>query len=390
MKRKLLIISLALNALLGLWLISHPARKDAATRPATAAPSDATNSPAAPNPLPSAAADAGDTTAPDLFYWATLESADLAVYVKNLRSIQCPEYAVRTVVHAELFKRYRPRIVGIVSGLRDNFYNRMMQFRPGLGFENFVKSELGQLEEVEREMNSLKKAALGPETGSGPQRVRPDGERLTAMADFLEPDQARRAMEVADHYSVKRDEAAKQSNARELQKDLREQEQVELRYILNDEQLAEYNLRRALPASVKQERSTFPASPEEWRKIVELQQAACETNAQNVEVEYAIMQLLGPERGEQFKRHGDHYFRQFVEVTEEAGLPEEIAVAANQVREQAEKQWAELKTQPAPEAYQRKLMEAWRAQTTARIESLLGAENTAAYLNRHGRWLKKH
>jgi len=119
-----------------------------------------------------AAPPAATMAAPKPFHWSELETGDYASYVRNLRSIGCPEWTLRAIVSADVQVVYADRIKDLekeLSNLRNSSWTNQLA---AVGTEAAVKAELTQIPDEEvAEINDLLGVKPAPAMAGTPAQV---------------------------------------------------------------------------------------------------------------------------------------------------------------------------------------------------------------------------
>src|SRR5262245_7658770 len=92
------VLSLAINVALAIWLVRHPSSSPAAvpSRAVRSATTDATPSASALAPAETAIAETNSATP---FHWSQIESTDYRQYIANLRAAGFPEEIIRDLIN---------------------------------------------------------------------------------------------------------------------------------------------------------------------------------------------------------------------------------------------------------------------------------------------------
>src|SRR6266511_3456190 len=128
MRSAILLVSLAANVALGVWLVGRPRTSEPASPAPLPAPSSV-ESTAAQKSFSAQKTSSADGPVPLLdsgpaFHWSQLESSDYKEYISRLRAFGVPEKTVRDIIYADVAKLYRPRLLALQPppSTRTNFW----------------------------------------------------------------------------------------------------------------------------------------------------------------------------------------------------------------------------------------------------------------------------
>jgi hypothetical protein len=378
--RLFLILSLVANVvLLGVWLMppkhqeipksGAPFSEEAPKPPVKSASKPQPKSPSHPTEI--------------TFHWSQVASEDPVQLVANLRSIQCPGATIQDILIVMAYEKFGPEFHAIAEEVQPAFYELLAS--SGGDLSELAKPQQEKLEKLgERVDEFLKSKPSSEGSDSEPQLIR----RAAELADLLSPEDASRVAELEGYYERMMNQAGSLPEAeRGPRRAALKAERLEaMERFLDSKQIAEIEFRGL--SNLKNERPYFEATSAEWDTIKQIQLNAEQTNAPQNLVRQEVAKLLGPQRAEEFQQQATTSYTEFLELTMEAGLPQEIAKQAHEVRRTAEKARQEMPFYRVPSEYRIKWQEAWRQETMNRLQSLLGAEPYAAYMRSHQDWLK--
>ncbi len=373
------------GVLLAAWLLSNgvqPPPPAPLPAPATAA------SPALPPAKPSGErlrSPAPNHAVPQ-FHWSEVAADDPRQLVANLRAVQCPPATIHLILAVAARERFLPDLLRVANEIYPVFYQVLADSKGSLS--ELAKTQQKELEKIDDQIRTFLEAAPAHSDNDFLRDLELT-RQAAALTDLLAPEDARRVADLETYHSARHGEAQNLPPAeRQTRLDGLAAERLEaLRQFLTPGQLAELDLRRK-SHHFKAERPFFEATTEEWEQILQLQQQAKATNAAQFAIDNAVARYLGPERGAEFTRQASPFYREFLELTHEAGLPVQSARQALAIREAAEKERQAFVEKPMPDSYRTQLQQVWRDQTIQQFRTLLGTDNVDAYLAEHGSWLR--
>src|SRR5438093_1924659 len=164
--KRLLVGSVALNAILAAVLVSPQQRHE--TVPTEAAPVQ----PEAPAMAAAAVPKVVTVSAPSKsFHWSQLESSDFQQYMANLRGVGCPEETIRDLVIAEVNKLYAPKFAALMAQTQQYEY-----WKPGSKKSRAALNK--QLEALRSEKRELLKTLLGIDSDPSEQWANINADQL--------------------------------------------------------------------------------------------------------------------------------------------------------------------------------------------------------------------
>ncbi len=418
--RSPLALSLALNASLVLllagmtWVRLRPARLPDRAPPARH--SVAASIPVL-DPSPGESEAPAGLTSPSKFHWSAVESADYRQYIANLRGIGCPERLLRDLVVADLQELYARKRADL----------RPPAFEPWTSHDVRGAAERehqARVQALDQEHRAVVRELLGFPWEAEGFRAWRDEELLWILLGFVTDDQAiqvaglvepleaeaRQVRERAYGVLLAEDQAALRAQATRFES--------ELAAILTPQQQEEFNLRlQAFVASFSGKDLHFEAAgltALQAREVVrlsflkgnlleeelfDLDQAGPEdpgsVTDRQLEFETQVARLLGPQGYAAYARAQDERFREVLGFSQARQFPEEVAIKAWEIRQEAEAE-AEALIHALPdtgsdldaEAQQARL-EALQESATLALTALFGANHIRAYVDEQGKWLEQ-
>lgn len=280
------------------------------------------------------------------FTWSEVESADYPTYIRNLRSIDCPEQTIRDIIIADVNTLYANR-------LATELVTPQQQWWRSEPDSNIVRVASEKTRTIDDERRSLLTRLLGPnwETGDLVNLPRPSRQGVALDGPVLGtlPNETKQAIEDISVRSQEKLQAFlstlgqrdKATEAAELAR-LRQETRDDLARVLTPPQLEEYLLRYSQNASnLRSEMGSlkyFNATPDEFRSIFratdsydqKIQELAGSTdpnsvlqrNALEQQRDSAIRLALGADRYEQYVAFHDPVYRDAYASAVQAGTPE--------------------------------------------------------------------
>lgn len=407
--------SLGLNAI----LIAGVVHQRMATPPTAAGETKATNgSPAQPAPKQDKPS---GVTAPVLvnvpgeaFTWHRVEAADYHRYVANLRAIGCPEETIQDIIYSDVNKLYAEKFRAL---------NRQYGFgSPGM--TDYWKTDTTYSYNAERsrktrELTEEKKALLIALLGVDIEKMKrerlgvPDYEALR-MA-YL-PEEKRKPVEDIRQRFQDLEQATHQKYKEyygpERNQELAEinrQREAELAKLLTPLELEEYKLRHSQTAmQMKYDLQAFEPSEQEFRALFKTREAYDVATANfrfggpdpDNPAELALMRdaaklrdeeakrVLGETRYKEYSRAKDYYYQDLYRMAQRSGLPKETAGKVYDMKDAAEAQARQVRSDQSLTAEQRQQALAEIRNLTERsIQESLGEKNFKSYQSRNY-WLR--
>jgi hypothetical protein len=289
------------------------------------------------------------------FTWSEIESEDYPTYISNLRDISCPESTIRDIILAEVNHLFaRRRAVEVITP-EEQWWRSI----PDPEVARTAQKKLLALEDDRRQL-------LTQLLGSGWERVDPAEAgaqnvvslngiilgNLPAEKKFAVQEISLRAQKRILAYMDEQQKAGKPVDPAEYAR-LRQQTRDELAQHLNPEQLEEYLLRNSYTANrMRTELRALGLEPEEFRLLFrardaveqQLQVLSSSNNPEDakrrMELErqrdQALLQVVGPERYQQYNLQQDPTFRQTQAAAQRIGIAQDAFIAFYQVNKATE------------------------------------------------------
>jgi hypothetical protein len=289
------------------------------------------------------------------FAWSEIESEDYPTYIANLRDIGCPESTIRDIILAEVNQLYaRRRATEVITP--DQQWWRL---DPD---PEILRASKLKLDELENERRALLTELLGPGweradlAESSTQNVVPlNGPILGSLSPetrLAVQEISLRAQKRITAYMEEQQKAGKAIDPAEYAR-LRQQTRDELAHYLNPEQIEEYLLRNSFTASrMRNELRGFDLGADDFRQLFrtrdpleqQIQQLASSTDAVSVkrrlelerQRDQALMQVLGPDRYQQYQVQQDPTFRQTQATAQQLGVTQDTLFTFYQVNKATE------------------------------------------------------
>lgn len=380
----LLVVSLALNvALAGLVLVGHN-RLDAELAAQAAAASSQAARPAVPASI-------------DPQIWASLQTPDLAALVQRLGDAGFPKEMIRAIVSGLISEQFaaRRRALTADDGTRAFWKDASPDPRASL-------AQFRLYQEQEKVLRGL----LGADArASDPLTLA----RQRARFGPLPPDKMDAVQLLTSEFDSKRSELYYEKGAVSMEDMSRIDRELRsaLSGILSPAELEDYDLRNSNTGrALRTELTAFNSSEEEFRSIFKLRQPFDEqfnrrsgfqsqeesqrrSDAQK-QLNTQIANLLGPERGAEYTRSTDYFYRQTSQLVARYELPPETTVNLWNTQKEFERRRTEIYSSGSgltPEQRTQQLT-ALQQEAITRVTPLLGNSNRlTAYKQYGGSWI---
>lgn len=349
------------------------------------------------------------------FSWVKVEAADYFKYVKNLRTIGCPEETVQDIIYSDVSKLYAEKFREV---------NRNAPYGPG-GSKEYWKAEDyaadPERSRRSRELNEEKKALLIALLGVDVEKLRrerlgyPDYE---AMRVAYLPEEKRKQvedlrqkyqdMEQVLHFKYK-DYYGEERTAE--MENIRQQREAALAKILTPTELDEYNLRNSQVAlHMKGSLSAMEPSEQEFRALYKIEKEFADSmghfrygvvDPDDAEAQKRMAdanklkdeeykKLLGEDRYKEYTRAKDYQYQELYRLAQRSGLPKETAGKVYDMKEAAEAQVNKLRQDASLSSEQRLAAQREiRSVTEKAIQEALGNEkNFNRFQSQGGWWLR--
>ncbi|MGZ4962498.1 MAG: hypothetical protein ACXWIU_01650 [Limisphaerales bacterium] len=284
------------------------------------------------------------------FTWEEVESADYVTYIKNLRSIGCPEKTIRDIIVADVNQLYAHRRVTEVVAPEQEWWRSDPD-------PELINKAAAKVKELEAERKTLLTKLLGPGWDTESNALPPArtgvsltgpilGDLAPATKQFVY-DAAVRAQQRIDAYQDAQRQADKPIDPREIAK-IRQELRDEIAKVLNQQQLEEYQLRYSPTANqLRDELHGMDLNPDEFRALYKQRdqiqadpdlyytgddatrlQHRAQLEAQRDEI---MRRTLGDERYAVYELNQDPVFRSSKATAERLGIPAETIIPIYQV-----------------------------------------------------------
>jgi hypothetical protein len=290
---------------------------------------------------------------PQVLAWHDLESDDYVTYIRNLRSIGCPDQTVRDIIVADVNELFAHRRATEIITPQQQWWLS----EPGAGLSQRADDQRDALDTQRRELLArllgpaweLSGSLLTERLGSP---VTLDGPLLGELP--LETKQALRAIELRGRERERAYLQAGQSEpgsaaAAELAR-VRQQTREELAKVLTPAQLEEYLLRYSATAqNLRSALKGFEFTADEFRRLFagvdaaeqELQRLGDATDPAarrarkgcEQKREAAIAEALGPDRLRFYQLNQDPVFQRARETAQQVGAPADAVIPMYQINQ---------------------------------------------------------
>jgi hypothetical protein len=313
--RALLVLSLVLNAALGLWL----ARRTPSSVP-VGTEGSFTNHPAV-SPLrraeiPEPAIEGGLETNALSFRWSDIESTDYRQYIANLRAIGCPEQTIHDLVEAELNELYASRQNAIWKRFAGAYWQKQRNDGPS-------PDQTRQLYALGREKSQVLKDLFG--SASNPQvmvdmlYVQVHGNEQQLL--FLPEEKRQAALEALGEGRAKGGLDFADENVM-IDPSRFENKINQLAQVLSPDELKEFRVRNSPVAeSLRNTARYLNCTPEEFESLLESREQAGGGTVISVSL---VRDVLGDDRAKEFERVSNMNYLNGRSAADRAGLPDEL------------------------------------------------------------------
>jgi hypothetical protein len=408
----LLLLSLAVNILLGALWLRRPAASD--TAPASASTVVA---PAGTTPnivIKKVAGPAAEPAKPSrAFDWRLVESPDYKEYIANLRAIGCPEETIRDIITADVNKLFTDR----KKSQRSTSTNRFEFWKTGMQMfaQAFDEEKMKKQQELTDEKRALLKDLLGVEpdlkselaAGAAGMNI------MEQMLDFLPESKHNAVLELLQQYqakAIKNLGNAATGDPEDMKKLTGVQREMEaaLAKILSPQELEDYNLRMSNTANMMRfQLAAFEPNEQEFRDIFRMKKAfddefgpfgvppadkaeKARYDDAKKQMEEQINGLLGPDRAAEYKRSQDFAYQGMVRVAQREGLGKQAAVQVYDMKKTAEGEAKRVREDRSLSSDQRQAaLRGIREETERSIRQVYGDKGFESYQKQQGAfWLK--
>jgi hypothetical protein len=335
------------------------------------------------------------------FTWQEVESADYVTYIKNLRSIGCPDKTIRDIIVADVNDYYTHRRLTEVPAPEQQWWRSDPD-------PDVIDKAAAKVKELEAERKSLLTKLLGPgwDTDANAVPPAPTGISLTGpVLGDLAPatkqfvyDATVRAKQKIDAYQDAQRQANKPIDPAEISK-IRKEMRDELAKVLNQGQLEEYLLRYSPTANqLRDEIRGMAVSPEEFRALfrerdeigadadlyytgddpARLQKRA-QLEAQRDDV---MRRALGEERFAVYELNQDPVFRSSKATAEKLGVPAETIIPIYQINRLTQSELERIRSDDTMTNEEKvEALAAAQVEQQKSLEKILGAEAFQRWLD---------
>jgi hypothetical protein len=338
-----------------------------------------------------------DTRHLALFHWSQLESADYRVYVRNLRTVGCPETTVRDIVIPDVNGVFYERVKQIVDTVQNRFWEMLADQK---AFEKMVDEKHKELDDLEKERDNALAQLLGRRADHRMQReelaqIEQIAQRKQFL-DFLSAEKIEQCLALDAKFAALRDELSnsdaplESAEVQSRSKHLQEQQKSELESLLSPDELAEYKLRNSPFANLRFQLNGFETTEADVKEMVRTQEVVStltQTNAPTSQRD-AIKSVLGAERFAEYERTLDNRFQEFYQVADRYDLPVEKASEAYEIRKAAEDTVQNVRRgNNLNDNDRNEQLAAIHSETERALTDALGSRAFQTYRTRSGQWL---
>jgi hypothetical protein len=292
--------------------------------------------------------------------WKDVESDDYVTYIRNLRTIGCPEKTIRDIIVADVNELYAHRRATEIVGADQQWWRSDPD-------RDLVKEAIDKLKALDVERNTLLTKLLGPNWDADLAAPVPAIRALISLTGPLLGDlsagakqsvynAAVKMQEKLDSYREAQRQQGKPEDPLELLK-IREAARTELASVLTPPQLEEFLLRYSQTAKdLRDELRGLDPTPDEFRALFQARdkydsQAELYYTGDDAEAikkredleakrEKALLDALGTARYTEYKLNQDPTFKDVRSTVEGLGLDADVVLPMYQIEKltQAEMQ----------------------------------------------------
>ncbi|MBT5708193.1 hypothetical protein N8494_00410 [bacterium] len=290
------------------------------------------------------------------FRWSQIESENYAKYIKNLRSVGCPESTIRDIVEADINVLYEPQYLGLLTQAQT--YDSWRNGPNDLHHQESLRSQIVALDE---ERLGHLRGLLGEGYSSNKNMASLSHQDLIARSSigFLNPELQDAVSSIMDDFDDRerqiRLELSSVQDREQLNRELAENKQARrdsLGEVLNEEELMELDIRDSHAATaLRNKLRGFDVSESEFRELFAKRQAyegeqgetpdftdpekMAERALARQELEAGYRETLGEDRYTDLQRQGDSDWQALLALEETQGLNREIMGVAYDLRKEA-------------------------------------------------------
>ncbi|HEY1171557.1 MAG TPA: hypothetical protein VGH19_09325 [Verrucomicrobiae bacterium] len=399
-------VSLCLNIGLGFaWILNASPKADVSKQ----APAGIATHPAkkAKTPAPTTITN----IIPNNFKWQRLESEDYKEYIRNLRTVNCPEATIRDIILADLDNLYEPKLNPlrrIMAAAREQRYGQPV----GSPVPKVDPSVTKTISELESERASLIQELLGVSERSLRAAYHRHEDAVQGSYAFLSAEQREKLIGLEKKYDLYPDDDGREGGLRfhrlELPEEQFKEMRSELAQFMTPEQIREYDLRTSkIASSMRSDFYTIGVKESEFRSSYDAYQAWDKardelfdfrnppTDERRAELkrdeQKAIDQMkasLTPERYAEFRLFRDMAYAELYLAAPYLGFPREAAKKVVDMRVDVNKAVAAVRNDQSltEEVRQQKLL-AIRDTTEKTVIGVIGERGYKYYKRQGGRWM---
>ena len=330
------------------------------------------------------------------FRWSQIESEVYAKYIKNLRSVGCPESTIRDIVEADINELYEPQYLGILQQAQT--YDSWRNGPDNLQHQESLRAQISVLDE---ERIGHLRSLLGANYTPAENLASLSHQDLIARSTigFLSPELQDAVSAIMDEFDgrdrqLRLDLSAPQDRG-ELNAELATNKKARrdaLGEILDAEELLELDIRDSHAATaLRNKLRGFDVSEAEFRDLFVKRQAyelaqgevpdysnpekMAERALARQELEAEYRETLGEDRYTDLQRQGDSDWQALLGLEETEGLNREIMGAAYDLRKEASRTlMLEMGKSMLSETEIAALTEATKAQYQREMTALVGED----------------
>ena len=330
------------------------------------------------------------------FRWSQIESEDYAKYIKNLRSVGCPETTIRDIVEADINDLYEPQYLGLLQ--QSQAYDSWRNGPNHLPHQEALRSQIIALDD---ERLGHLRSLLGDGYTPGEKLASISHQDLIARSSigFLSPELQDSVSLIMDEFEARereiRLEFSESRDRGQLNLGLAENKQSRrdaLSEVLDDEELFELDLRDShAAASLRNKLRGFDVSESEFRDLFAQRQAyetaqgevpdysnpekIAERTLARQELEASYRDTLGKNRYTDLQRQGDSDWQSLLKLEESTGLSRDLMTSAYDLRREASRAlMLEMGSSELSEAERETLTVAAKAQYQREMTALIGGD----------------
>ena len=347
----------------------------------------------------------GPTPAP--FDWRAVESEDYRKYIRNLRSIGCPEETIKDIIVADVGKLFEARKSHMKAA-----HKKFEYWKSGNSFAAiFDEEKMKQRQELSLEKKALLKELLGREVETPPEATR-GMNPLETVLDFLSDKKQTQLIDLEEKFGARLAKSLSgvtfdAEDARNM-RTVKVEKEAEVAKLLTPQEKLEYDLRMSQTAMVlRSQLGEFQPTEQEFRSMFQLKKAFDdefgfvgvpaidrELRQQRHEAgQYLndqLKTLLGEQRFSDYQREQDLAYKGISKVVDRYGLPKETAIKAYEIKKTAEEQSSRLRLDASLSNDQRQqALGKINTETEQAIISTMGKEAFKSYQDQPGAfWLR--